>query len=221
MIERRAIDFVITGTAVDDVIGMPPLDPVSAILAEELLGVSGVDAYIIRAEKAKLAPVEAELQKFCQDNGLMLQSYAELVTYIDSMINGVLASLWMLLALGSVIAAMGLVNTLTMNILEQTREIGMLRVVAMTRNQVRRMIFAQDTLLGLLGLIPGAVAGIFVAYTISLSASAVLGHDVVFHFRPGLVIGCLLIGITIVMGSSLIPAERAARLKLASALHYE
>jgi putative ABC transport system permease protein len=189
--------------------------------AEELLGVSGVDAYIIRAQKDKLASVEQALQAYCQDNGLMLQSYAELVTYIDGMINGVLASLWMLLALGSVIAAMGLVNTLTMNILEQTREIGMLRVVAMTRNQVRRMIFAQATLLGLLGLIPGAIAGIFVAYAISLSASAVLGHDVVFHLRPWLVLGCLLIGITIVLGSSLIPAERAARLKLASALHYE
>ena len=56
------------------------------------------------------------------------------------MINSVVGSLWMLLALGCTIATLGLVNTLTMNILEQTREIGMLRVIAMTRSQVRRMI---------------------------------------------------------------------------------
>ncbi len=190
-------------------------------VAHKLLNVSGVDAYVIQAEAAKLKQVERELQNYCQANSLLLQSYADLVEVIDQMINGVIASLWMLLALGCLIATMGLVNTLTMNILEQTREIGMLRVVAMTRGQVRRMIFAQATLLGLIGLVPGAIAGMFVAYAISLSAQSVLGHAIAFHFRPGLVLGCLSVGIVVVMLSSLIPAERAARLQLSSALHYE
>ncbi len=190
-------------------------------VAEQLLSVSGVDAYVVQAKPGQLEQVELELNEYCRANGLLLQSYADLVQYIDAMINGVIASLWMLLALGCVIATMGLVNTLTMNILEQTREIGMLRVVAMTRGQVRRMIIAQATLLGLMGLIPGAIAGVFVAYAISLSAQAVLGHDIQFQFRPGLILACLLIGILVVMVSSLIPAERAARLQLSSALHYE
>jgi putative ABC transport system permease protein len=189
--------------------------------ASRLLGVSGVDAYVVQAEPDKLVEVEKALRDYCQSKGLLLQSYADLVQYIDKMINGVIASLWMLLGLGCVIATMGLVNTLTMNILEQTREIGMLRVVAMTRGQVRRMIFAQATLLGVIGLIPGAIAGVFVAYAISLSSQAVLGHAVTFQFRPGLALGCLLVGLVVVMLSSMIPAERAARLQLSSALHYE
>jgi putative ABC transport system permease protein len=189
--------------------------------AAQMLGVQGVDAYVIGANKDQMKEVETKLREFCQKHNLIFQSYAELVQFIDSMINGVIASLWMLLILGCVIAAMGLVNTLTMNILEQTREIGMLRVVAMTRNQVRRMIFAQATLLGLIGLLPGALAGVFVAYAISLSAFSVLGHNIQFQFRPGLVFGCLGCGLLVVLVASLIPAERAARLKLASALHYE
>jgi putative ABC transport system permease protein len=190
-------------------------------VASQLLSVSGVDAYVIQAEPGKLAQLEQQLQQYCRANSLLLQSYADLVQTIDTMINGVVASLWMLLALGCVIAAMGLVNTLTMNILEQTREIGMLRVVAMTRGQVRRMIFAQATLLGLIGLVPGAISGVFVAFAISLSAQSVLGHAITFHFRPGLVLGCLAVGLLAVMLASLIPAERAARLQLSSALHYE
>jgi putative ABC transport system permease protein len=190
-------------------------------VASDLLSVTGVDAYVIQAEPAKMEQLEQQLQQYCRDNGLLLQSYADLVQSIDAMINGVVASLWMLLALGCVIAALGLVNTLTMNILEQTREIGMLRVVAMTRGQVRRMIFAQATLLGLIGLVPGAISGVFVAYAISLSAQSVLGHAITFHFRPGLVLGCLVVGLLTVLLSSLIPAERAARLQLSSALHYE
>ena len=144
-----------------------------------------------------------------------------MVEFINNRVNSIIVSLWVLLALGCIIAAMGLVNTLTMNILEQTREIGMLRVIAMTRRQVRRMVFAQAILLGTIGLIPGALAGIFVSYVISLSAFSILGHNVVFEMRYGLVIGCLAIGMFVVLLASLLPAERAARLKIAAALHYE
>ncbi len=189
--------------------------------ASDLLGIDGVDAYVIRADQDQRAAVDAALQALCQEHGLILQSYAELVSFIDGLINGVIASLWMLLAIGAVIAAMGLINTLTMNILEQTREIGMLRVVAMTRGQVRRMVFAQALLLGLIGLLPGAVAGVFVEWAISWSSFAVLGHTILFHFRPGLVLGCLLAGLVVVLVSSLLPAERAARLQLSQALRYE
>ncbi len=189
--------------------------------AKRLLGVDGVDAYVINTAPTARLAVEKRLTEFCKEHGLILQSYAELVSSIDGMVNGVIASLWMLLTFGAFIAAMGLVNTLTMNILEQTREIGMLRVVAMTRAQVRRMIIAQAILLGVIGLIPGAIAGVFVEYAIGLSSLSVLGHDVAFQFRPGLILGCLAAGAGVVMMASLIPAERAARLKLAAALRYE
>jgi putative ABC transport system permease protein len=189
--------------------------------AVRLLGIDGVDAYVIQAEPGERESLELALQDYTQQRGLILQSYAELINLIDSMINGVIASLWMLLALGSMISAMGLVNTLTMNILEQTREIGMLRVIAMTRSQVRRMILAQAILIGLIGLVPGCLAGVGVAYAISLSSYAVLGHEIVFHFRPLLFAACLLGAALVVLIASLLPANRAARLRLADALQYE
>jgi putative ABC transport system permease protein len=190
-------------------------------LARELLGLEGLDGLIIKAQPGQNKVVEAALQVFCRQEGLILQSYADLVGMIDGMVNSVVASLWMLLALGCSIATMGLVNTLTMNILEQTREIGMLRVVAMTRSQVRRMICTQALMLGLLGILPGVLVGIFVQYSVGLASTVVLGHDVVFTLRPGLFIGAAVIGMLLVMAASWIPAERAARLKLAAALQYE
>lgn len=187
----------------------------------ELLDADGASVFVVNAQKGKLEAVENSLQALCVEEGLILQSYSEIVEFIDGMVSGVTASLWMLLALGCIIAAMGLVNTLTMNILEQTREIGMLRVVAMTRAQVRKMIVAQACLLGILGLVPGAIAGVFVAYSICQSSMAVLGHNVTFQFRPTLLVGCLAFGMVVVLLASLIPAERAARVKVARALQYE
>jgi putative ABC transport system permease protein len=82
--------------------------------------------------------LEKELRHLCDESGLMFQSYADLVKIIRDTLNGVVGGLWAVLILGTIIAAFGLINTLAMNIIEQTREIGMLRVVAMTRGQVRK-----------------------------------------------------------------------------------
>ncbi|MEO8495838.1 MAG: FtsX-like permease family protein, partial [Planctomycetota bacterium] len=190
-------------------------------VAEKLLDVQGVDVYLIRADDKQLPAVEAALLTLCNEHGLMLQSYADLVRFIEQMMNGVIGSLWALLALGFVIAAFGLVNTLAMNILEQTREIGVLRVVAMTRRQVRRTILAQATMMGVIGLAPGALMGLLVAYLINLSTLPTTGHAVLFVFRPWLLVACFAAAFVIVIGSACVPAERAARMKLSDALQYE
>lgn len=189
--------------------------------ARQLLGIDGMDAVIVNANSHELSAVETALQAVCQNQGLILQSYAQLIQQIDGMINRVVGSLWTLLALGCAIAAMGLINTLTMNILEQTREIGMLRVVAMTRRQVRLMISTQALMLGLLGIVPGIMIGVLVQYVMEMPTAAFRGVNIQFVFRPGLFLGVGVIGLVLVLLASWIPAERAARLKLQSALQYE
>ncbi|MBI2478350.1 MAG: ABC transporter permease [Planctomycetia bacterium] len=190
-------------------------------LAKELMDVEGVDAYIIKASNDRLDAVELALQRLCEKHGLLLQSYTDLVQFIERMMNGVIGSLWALLALGFVIAAFGLVNTLAMNILEQTRELGVLRVVAMTRRQVRRTIFAQAIMMGLIGLAPGTVLGLAVAYFINLATLPTTGHSVLFVFRAWLLVISFSLALLIVLVAAWIPAERAARLKLSEALQYE
>ena len=63
-----------------------------------------------------------------------------------------------------------------MNILEQTREIGMLRVVAMTRWQIRRMILSQALIMAIIGVLPGVLLGVGVASVINLSTMIVTGQ---------------------------------------------
>ena len=95
------------------------------------------------------------LQKLVAENGLLLQSFSDVQHKIDAMMAGVVAGLWGMVVLGLVVAAFGVANTFTMTVLEQTREFGLLRVVAMTRNQVRKTIFAQALMMGLLALSAG------------------------------------------------------------------
>lgn len=189
--------------------------------AKRLLSVEGTDAVVIQAEPSQMQSVSQSLEQLAASEGLMFQSFSDLAQVIEGMISGVVGGLWAVLALGALIAAFGLINTLAMNILEQTREIGMLRVIAMTRWQIRKMILAQALIMSLIGIIPGVLLGVGIASVINFSTLVVTGHAVRFQFYPGMMLAAVVFELAIVILAALFPAERAARLNLASALQYE
>ena len=69
----------------------------------------------------------------------MIRSFAELRRQLDTLIDGIVGALWGLVGVGFVIGGVAVANTLTMSVLEQTRELGLLRVIGMTRSQVRKI----------------------------------------------------------------------------------
>jgi putative ABC transport system permease protein len=188
--------------------------------AEKLLDIEGANLAIIDAKPGRSPEVAAALKEICDRQGLMLHSQTEILKIVRAKVDGIVGGLWAVLALCSVIAAFGLINTLTMNILEQTAEIGVLRAVAMTRSQVRKMILSQAIFMGLIGLIPGVAAGLMIAYLLNLSILPTTGHAIDFAFRPGLIAGSFFFELLVVLLASLIPAERAARLPVAQAMQF-
>jgi putative ABC transport system permease protein len=187
-------------------------------VARKKLGLDGVDAYIIKADHDQLPEVRDELQEIATRSGLRLESAADIRAHIDSMMSGVVASLWGMVVLGLIVSSVGVTNTLTINVLEQTREIGLLRIVAMTRNQVRKTIFTQAMIVALLALIPGIAAGVGVAYLINLAMLPVTGHLVNFTLHPVLMLGGFVIGLLVVTLAAWFPANRASQLDLPTAL---
>jgi putative ABC transport system permease protein len=187
-------------------------------VAERELGIGGVDAYAVKVDHARLAEARAGLEALGGKYGLLVQSFSDIQDEIDLMIAGIEAGLWGMVVLGLVVAMFGVANTLTMTVLEQTFELGLLRIVAATRSQVRKMIFAQAVLMGLLALVPGVIAGVGVAYLINLATMPVIGHPVEFTLRPGLLAGGVAAGLAVMVLAAWPPAERAARLELTAAL---
>jgi len=189
--------------------------------ARRLLNADGVDMYIVNTAPGMLGSVEAKLRPICDQSGLMLHSFADLRQRIDDLTRGLIAGLWGLLVLGLIVGALAIANTLTMNVLEQTRELALLRVVAMTRWQVRKTIFAQAIIIGCIGLGTGALGGMIGAYVTNLSSVPLLGHAPQFALHPSLVAVCFGIGMLVILAAAWLPAERAARLNLLIALQYE
>jgi putative ABC transport system permease protein len=124
------------------------------------------------------------------------------------------------------VAAIGVVNTMVMAILERTREIGVMRAVGAKRSTVRMLFTLEASLLGFLGGVVGVAAG----YGLTRIANVVVNkqlasQNVQAHNIIGLPLWLILavVGITTVIGmlAGLYPAARAARLDPVDALRYE
>jgi len=188
---------------------------------KKLLAAEGADLFIVHARPAALGEVDAGLKSICEKNGLLLHSFADLRRRLDNLMNGVVGGLWGIMTLGLVVAGFAVANTLTMNVLEQTREIAMLRVVAMTRRQVRRTILSQAAILGVFGVTLGVIAGVVSSYTTNLCTPAVTGRPIDFVLSPSLLFGTYAVALAIILIAAWLPARRATRLNVLIALQYE
>jgi putative ABC transport system permease protein len=188
---------------------------------EQWLGIEGYDGYIIKVLRGDPAAIKPELESIAKKYDVLLMSQADLREAVNQFVSGTEWSLWALVTLGFIVGAFGVVNTLTMNVLEQTRELGLLRIVAMTKRQVRRTILMQALIIGGVGLPPGIFLGVGVAYAINLAMMPSFGHPVEFAIHPRMLIGTLIGALLIVLIAALIPARRATKINVVEALHYE
>jgi ABC-type lipoprotein release transport system permease subunit len=189
--------------------------------AAELFPIQPAQIFGIKASTSATDSTGEKLEEFCREHGLIYQSYADLKELVQSLILGLTDRLWMILILALVIAGFAIVNTLTMNVIEQTRYLGLLRVVGMTRTQVIRMFLFQAFVLGSLALLPGALTGILMAWLITVSYVGVIEHAVQFSVDFRLLGMYLAAGIVLSILSAVLPAIRAGRLKPLEAIHQE
>jgi putative ABC transport system permease protein len=126
--------------------------------------------------------------------------------------------LWALMALAFVVASLGVVNTLTLNVHEQTREFGVLRAVGLERRGVCRVVLGQGVLLWAVGAAPGALAGLALAYLINRGASPAAVPPVPFRVDGLIVAGACALALAVALLAAFLPAWRAAAVPVVRAV---
>ncbi len=189
--------------------------------AKRFFNMEGARYVYVVAEPDDRAGVEQRLRSFCDEHDLLVHSRAGFTRVCDEMMAGVLGSFWVLLAMVFVVSSLGITNCLTMNVLEQTRELGILRAIAMKRRQICRMIVAQALAVGLISALPGVLLGMLLGYAVIHASYAIVGMQIPYVLEPTLLLGCVGISLIVAVLASLPPARRAGRLTIIRALQYE
>jgi putative ABC transport system permease protein len=143
---------------------------------------------------------------------------------VEEMLNAVVAIFSILIGFSGVIAAVGLVNNLSLSVLQRTRELGLLRALGFSVQQLRRMILSESAQLTLTAVLLGIVLGGFYGWA---GAQSLLGW---MDDTPGLVVPVVpwVILAVVVGGGALLtaiaswaPTRRATRVSPITALAVE
>jgi putative ABC transport system permease protein len=116
---------------------------------------------------------------------------------------------------------LGITNTLTMNVMERTQEIGMLRGVGMTRFQVVLMILSEAGLMGVIGSVLGLVFGVILSRIFLQAMTTMSGYRLTYLLPVQRVLIALVVAILVANIAAILPAMRAARIRILEAIHYE
>jgi putative ABC transport system permease protein len=122
----------------------------------------------------------------------------------------------------AVVGGLGLMSMMSLNVLERTQEIGIIRVVGGVSTNIRQIVIIESLVVGLLSWLIGSL----LAYPVSWGMCVILGQTMlrvpltlIFPWQgPALWLGIILV---LAILASIIPAQNASRLVIRETLSYE
>ncbi len=145
-----------------------------------------------------------------------VSSEAALRAHLVSSVSKLTRLLDGLLAISIVIALFGMANTLSLSVLERTRESALLRALGLTSAQLRRTITLEAALLGLMGAAAGVAFGVGFGWATGRAFLRTNGGPVSYPIVQ--ITGFVAIAALAALLASVAPARRAARLSVIDGL---
>ena len=160
--DGSAVDLIVAGVADRTLPGENGDSILVGWSDAERLGVAGADGYAVRYAQPASAVDQARLAEEARSLALDPVPLDRIQGAVSEALDRVFGLFDVLSLVAVIVASLGIVNTLTMNVLERVREIGVLRAAGMTRRQVWRSVVVEAGITGLAGAICGVVTGMVV-----------------------------------------------------------
>ena len=144
---------------------------------------------------------------------------------IDKMLGGFELNLSAMSLLSLVVGMFLIYNTVSASVARRRREIGILRSLGVTRNEVRALFLGEAVVLGSIGAFLGLVGGLLLArllvgaVTETISSLYVLVNVQQLTLNPRIFVIAWMLGLASVVASAWRPAQAAAMMEPARALH--
>jgi putative ABC transport system permease protein len=121
-----------------------------------------------------------------------------------------------------VVGGIGLMGTMSLNVLERTREIGIMRAVGATGIAISQIVIVEGVLIGLISW----AIGVLLAYPLSIGLCNMIGNSILrsplsYVFSTTGALLWLAIALVLAALASLLPARSASRISVREVLAYE
>lgn len=212
--------FTVVGIVEDDETPFlsSPIKPVADIIGEFAFSAALVEV----ASPESIESIRIQVK----DLGLETEYIGDIIAQLNgifTIIRSVLAGFGLI---ATFVAALGMFNTLSVSLMERTREIGIMKTLGTKRMDVWKLFLIEGMLIsvsgGLVGILLGLGVGEGLNGLFNIIARAT-NHDTVdFYYSPPLFL-LMIFALVIVLGAfvGLIPARRATRISPLEALRYE
>ena len=123
--------------------------------------------------------------------------------------------------LTALVGSIGLTGTMGMNVLERTREIGVMRAIGAVDSEIMKSVIIEGTLIGLISWFFGALLSIPITYALLDILAVAFSAPIPVNFTADGFIIWLGAVLFLSVAASIIPARNAARLTIREVLAYE
>ncbi len=199
-------------------------------LARELLRVSGAHTWIVlldRTEDTPAALSRLKTQIQTGKNRFEIKSWNELADFYTKTVTLYSRQMNVVKLIIALIIVLGIANTMTMNVLERTGEIGTLMALGNKSKHVMQLFVTEGFILGLIGGIAGVLIGYILGETISYigipmppAPGMTTGFTGQIRVTGALTLQAFIIAVVTALLASLYPAWKASRLKIVDALRH-
>ncbi len=214
--------FEKTGTALDNRVYVP-LDT-----AREMFGKKDIsNVFVVQIHKGQDIEKVAEeirkelMRKYKDKDAFQVFTPEQLLKQIKSILGTIELVLVVIAGISIVVGSIGIMNSMFTSVLERTNDIGVMRAVGASKNNVLFLFLIESGFIGLLGGTIGIILGVsfayFTQYILSLTGSNLLSVQV----SISLILFSLFFSVLVGIISGLVPAFRAASLPPVEALRYE
>jgi ABC-type antimicrobial peptide transport system permease subunit len=154
------------------------------------------------------------------------------VSVVDTVaqINNLFASFRLILGVVGMVAlsvaTLGMFNTLTVSLLERTREVGLMKAMGMKSSEVKELFLTESMIMGFYGGLFGLVLGFMAGKLLSIVLSGIavvrgVGLIDVSLIPPTLMVIVLILSLVVGIATGYYPAKRATKISALNALRYE
>lgn len=168
----------------------------------------------------------ADVRKAIESNGYGTVSVADTVEQINTLFSNVRLLLSVLGMVALSVASLGMFNTLTVSLLERTREVGLMKAMGMKSHEVQDLFLTESMIMGFFGGIAGLLFGILFGKIVSMLLSVFsimrgVGFIDITYVPPMFIFLVLVLSIFVGIFTGLYPAHRATKISALNALRYE